>query len=183
VSTSHPTVLVAEDEAPLRETYKEALQPSYDVRTAGTCQAAVDSLSADPEVVCLDRDLTETDGDDVLYQLQAQNDHYYVTLLTGTEPSFDVTDLGIDDYLHKPVDQAALRSAVERLLSLSEYDETYRELSQKRVRRNVLLQEHSRSELTENEEFNRLQVSIKQLEAELREIASECAEVERDLRA
>nr|WP_276516763.1 HalX domain-containing protein [Halomicroarcula pellucida] len=64
---------------------------------------------------------------------------------------------------------------------MAEYDETYRELSQKRVKRNVLEQEKAPPELGESEEFRRLQADIERLEAQLEEIADKCADVEREL--
>ncbi|WP_227015575.1 response regulator [Haloarcula sp. JP-L23] len=181
MSDTRPTVLVVEDDTPLRETYARVLSQSYDVSTAATAAMAIDRLGDGTDILLLDRALPDADGEDVLREVQARNYHCYVAMVTAVEPDFEIIDMGVDDYLVKPVTTDAIRDAVERLLSLAEYDEIYRELSQKRVKRNVLEQEKAPSELDESEEFRRLQADIERLEAQLEEIADECADVEREL--
>ncbi|MBX0325942.1 response regulator [Halomicroarcula sp. F13] len=181
MSDPRPSVLLVEDEPPLREAYSRVLSQSYDVSTAATGEAAIDRLTDEIDVVLLDRTLPDADGEDLLREVQSRTDHCYVAMVTAIEPDFDIIDMGVDDYLVKPVPTEAVQETVERLLSLAEYDETYRDLSQKRVKRSVLAQEKSPPELGESEEFRRLQAEIDRLEAELDEIADECEGVERDL--
>lgn len=176
-----PTVLLVEDEDRTRKAYAHLLSEPYDVAAASTGQAAVERFDADIDIVLLDRGLSEMRGRDVLRELQARNQDCYVAMVTGKEPDFDIIEFGIDDYLIKPVTAAEIEQTVERLRLLAEYDETYRELSQKRVKRNILSQEKSADELDDNPDFARLAAEIETLEAELDDIADEVGTIERDI--
>lgn len=164
-------VLIVEDDADLRDVYDRALSQFYAVSTAATGTDAVETMTGDTDVVLLDRRLPDTPTETLVRELQNRYRDCYIALVTGVEPGFDIIELGIDDYLVKPVTTDQLREAVDRLTSLAEYDATYRTLSQKRVKRNVLAQEKSAAELRTNDEFERLQADIDRLEAELDDIA------------
>ena len=58
-------------------------------------------------------------------------------------------------------------------MRVTEYDERMRELTAKRLKRNVLQVEKSRTELEDSEGYQRLQNDIATLEAEIDEIAEE----------
>jgi len=164
-------VLIVEDDVDLRDVYDSVLSQFYAVSTAATGAEAVETMTDDTDVVLLDRRLPDTDEETLVRELQDRYRNCYIALVTGVEPDFDIIELGIDDYLVKPVTTEQLREAVERLLCLAEYDALYRTLSQKRVKRNVLVQERSPSELRQSDEFQRLQNDIERLESELDDIA------------
>jgi len=172
-------VLVVEDDPDLREVYDRVLSSFYAVSTAGTGADALDIVTAETDVVLLDRRLPDMDFDDVLRELKAQCGDCYVALVTGVEPDFDIIELGIDDYLVKPVTTEQMCDAVERLCSVAEYDATYQELSQKRVKRSVLLQEKPPTELSDSEEFAQLCAEIERLEDELDEMVETVSETTR----
>jgi len=174
-------VLVVEDDADLREVYRRALSEFYAVSTASDGTEAIEAMTDDTDVVLLDRRLSDTDAATLVRELQNWYRDCYIALVTGVEPGFDIIELGIDDYLVKPVPTEQLRDAVERLLSLAEYDALYRQLSQKRVKRNVLLQEKSAGELRESGEFDRLQDEIDRLETEIDDVAETVDETIRGL--
>ena len=181
MTRNQPAVLIVEDEQRLREAYEQVLAPSYDISTAATGADAIEAFSADLDIVLLDRRLPDICGDEVLRELQARNYDCYVAMVSAVDPDFDIIELGIDDYLVKPVSTREISDAVERLLSLAEYDETQQELSQKRVKRSVLAQEKPNAELQHSDEFARLETEIEQLEAELDDMAEELSGIEREL--
>lgn len=181
MTVDSPQILIVEDEDPIRETYARILTDSYDVSTVATGQGAIDALSPDLDIVLLDRRLPDVDGDTVLRELQARNYDCYVAMVTAVDPDFDILEMCIDDYLVKPLSHEELQDAVERLLALSEFDSTYHELSQKRVKRSTLLQEKSRAELDDNDEFAQLHEDIQELEAELTEMVDELGDIKREL--
>jgi len=181
VISDTPRILLVEDEDPLREAYTRILDQSYDVTAVATGEAAIDALSDEIDIALLDRRLSDMRGDEVLHELQANNHDCYVAMVTAVDPEFDIIEMGIDDYLVKPLSTEGLEAAAERLLSLAEYDSTYQKLSQKRVKRNILAQERSPAELHKSDEFERLQDEISELEDELVDIAGEADEVKREL--
>jgi DNA-binding response OmpR family regulator len=174
-------VLVVEDDAELREVYDRVLSTWYAVSTAATGADAVAAMTDDTDVVLLDRRLPDTDEAALVRDLKHRYDDCYVALVTAMEPDFGIIELGIDDYLVKPVTTAQLRDAVGRLCSLADYDATYRELSQKRVKRSVLAQEKATTTLQHSGEFDRLCADIERLERELDGMAETVGETERGL--
>lgn len=176
-----PSILLVEDEDALRDAYERILSQQYGVSAVATGEAALGAVSDDTDIVLLDRRLSDMRGDEVLRELQAENYDCYVAMVTAVDPDFDIIEFGIDDYLVKPLSTDGLREAVERLRSLAEYDSKYQQLSQKRVKRNILAQERSPAELHKSGEFERLQTEIGELENELADIAGEADEVEREL--
>lgn len=176
-----PTVLLVEDDEGLREAYDRVLAQDYDVFAAASGADAVEYFDRSIDVALFDRRLPDTTGDDLLKMLQARKVDCRTAMVTAVEPDFDIIGLGVDDYLVKPVTTREIRDAVDRLLSLDEYDETYRALSQRRVTRNVLRQEKSPHALERSRRFARLEAEIESLEAELESIADEVDDVEREL--
>lgn len=170
------TVLVLEDEAELLDAYVKGLAVEYDVHAAESASGAIDQverLDGDLDIALLDRRLPERSGDDVLKHIQSSAIDCRTAMVTAVDPSLDIIDMGFDDYVVKPVTPSDLRDVVERLLALEEYDEIYRELSEKRVKRSVLAAELSPAELARSDGFRQLQSEIEDPEAELESIESE----------
>ena len=162
------TVLVIDDEELFQRLFTTYLESAgYEVNAVGSGDAALEAVDEDVDIVLLDRRMPDPSGDDVLAEIRARNIHCRVALVTAVEPDFDIVTIDCDDYLVKPVSREALVDTVERLELLDEYDETRRELSALRVKRNVLEVEKHPSALEENAAFRRLQNEITKLESEL----------------
>jgi DNA-binding response OmpR family regulator len=171
--TADGTVLVVEDEDHLAELYADYLSGQYDVRTAYGGVEALEMLSSDLDVVLLDRRMPVVSGNEVLAENEERGIDCRVAMVTAVDPDFDIIDMGCDDYIVKPVTRDAIREVVERLMRVTEYDERMRELTARRLKRNVLQIEKSTTELRSSEEFQRLDDEIADLEAEIDEIADE----------
>jgi len=171
-STSDTTVLVVEDEPEVGALFERMLS-EYDVQRAATGGEALAHLDDSTDVVLLDRRMPDISGDQVLEEIDARNIHCRIAMVTAVDPGFDVIDMGFDDYLSKPIRPDEIRETVERLRTLDEYEQTYRELSSKLVKKNILEVEKAQSELEESERFAQLQSRIEELEAELDEMKTE----------
>lgn len=170
------SVLVLEDETELLDAYVKGLSEAYDVIPAASGDDAIetiDELGDDLDVALLDRRLPDSSGDEVLKHIQSWSIDCRTAMVTAVDPTFDIIDMGFDDYVIKPVTPSDLRSVIERLLVLDEYDEIYRQLSEKRVKQSVLAAEKSRAELRSNDEYRRLSTEIEELEAQLESIETE----------
>lgn len=167
------SVLVLEDEAELLDAYVKGISAEYDVYPAVSGKEAtehVDDLGAELDVALLDRRLPESSGDDVLEYILSASIDCRTAMVTAVDPTFDIIDMGFDDYVIKPVTPSDLRDVIDRLLTLDEYDEISRQLSEKRVKQSVLAAEKSRAALRDNDEFQLLQEEITELEAKLESI-------------
>ena len=165
------TVLVVEDEDHLAELYTDYLSGEYDVRTAYGGVEALEMLSPDLDVVLLDRRMPVVSGNEVLAEIGERGLQCRVAMVTAVDPDFDIIDMGCDDYIVKPVTRDDLREVVDRLMKLAEYNDRMRDLSAKKLKRNVLQVEKSAAQLEASEEFQRLEEEIAAIERELDDIA------------
>jgi len=167
------TVLVVEDETHLAELYSEYLDDEYDVRTAYGGVEAIEMLASDLDVVLLDRRMPIVSGNEVLAEIEKRGLQCRVAMVTAVDPDFDIIDMGCDDYVVKPVTRDEMADLVDRLMKLAEYNDQIRELSSKKLKRNVLQVEKTESELAESDTFQRLQREISEMEETIEGIADE----------
>ncbi|WP_435359355.1 response regulator [Haloarchaeobius sp. DFWS5] len=122
----NPTVLVAEDDEDLAETYDFWLRDEYDVRVATDGEEALETYGDEVDVVLLDRRMPVMAGDETLDRLKEKDPAVRVAMVTAVEPSVDIVEMRFDDYLVKPVGRDQIRDTVEELLVLASLDEEIR---------------------------------------------------------
>jgi len=129
-------VLLVEDDPAARQGLELALRRlGYDVRPAGTGEAALDAIGADAaDVVVLDVMLPGLDGFEVCRRLRRSSD-VPVIMLTARNDDFDIVgglEAGADDYVVKPVEprvlDARIRAVLRRMARVGSPAETYGEL-------------------------------------------------------
>lgn len=118
------TVLVVEDDEPLRETLADTLQAicRQPVRTAGTIADAIrECAQASPELVVLDLTLPDGDGSELLTRLRAMTDVPIIVLSgrSGEDEKVALLDAGADDFVMKPCSAAELLARVRGQLRRS----------------------------------------------------------------
>ena len=170
VGSEGSTVLVVDDDRQVADLFATWLAERYDVRTAYGGEEAIETFRRERhaiDAVLLDRRMPDLSGDMVLVSIRDAGFDCPVALVTAVDPDFDIVDKGFDDYVRKPVPPERLLGTVETLLDLDSYDALARELSSKRVRRNVLRAEKSEAELASSAAFARLEREIERLEGRL----------------
>jgi two-component system response regulator AdeR len=150
------TVLIADDEPAIVDGQASRLEAKYRVRRAYGGREALDGLDETVDVALLDRRMPDLSGDQVLERVRMEGYACRVAMLTGVEPSFDIAEMGFDDYIRKPVDEAELFDVVENLLARQTYDEGLREFYSVSRRIALLETEHDRAELLDNDAYGRL---------------------------
>ncbi|WP_276271971.1 response regulator [Haloarcula litorea] len=176
------TVLVVEDEQHLADLYADYLADDYEVRTAYGGADGVESLAEDVDVVLLDRRMPVVSGNEVLAEIEDRGLSCRVAMVTAVDPDFDILDMGVDDYLVKPVTRAELLDVVDRLRQITTYNEQLQRLTTRKLKRNVLQVEKPRSELQDSERYRELQREIEEIEQRVDALAAELDVDERDLR-
>ena len=122
-----PTVLIADDDAAIVDGQAARLTDEYRVRRAYGGQEALTQVGEEVDVALLERRMPDLSGDEVLDRIRTRGLDCRVAMLTGVEPSFDIASMGFDDYLRKPVAEAALLDCVETMLTRRSYDTTLQE--------------------------------------------------------
>ena len=118
-----PTILVVEDDAPIRNLMVTTLKThDYKYLTAPTGSDAIMLASShNPDVVFLDLGLPDTDGIEVIRQIRSWSNMPIIVISARSEDEDKITalDAGADDYLTKPfsVEEllARLRVTIRRL--------------------------------------------------------------------
>ena len=114
-------VLIMEDEVNIRSFVVINLKRAgYDVIEAGTGQAALDAIAANPDigVAILDIMLPDLDGFEVCRRIRATSKQMGIIMLTARTQEMDkVTGLmtGADDYVTKPFSPAELTARIDAL--------------------------------------------------------------------
>src|SRR5438105_4603445 len=108
VASMKVNVLVVDDEPTFRLLAEEALSAEgFDVRSVGTLKKAREELKlATPDVVILDRRLTDGDGIDFLKAMRTEGVASVVIVVTAygdVENAVEALRAGAWDYLTKPI--------------------------------------------------------------------------------
>lgn len=164
LSAEETKILVVEDEQDLADMYAAYLDDEFSVEVAYSGEQALETIDESFDIVLLDRRMPVVTGNEVLAHLEERGYDCRVAMVTAVNPDFDIIDLRIDDYLVKPVSHEDIRETVDRMLKLEAYNERMRELTSKKLKRNVLELEKTRAELAESEEFDKLNEEITDLE-------------------
>ncbi|MGH7278866.1 MAG: sigma-54-dependent transcriptional regulator [Candidatus Rokuibacteriota bacterium] len=115
-----PVILVVDDDAGLRESFRLILEDAFDVVDAADGRQALETLrSSQVDVVLLDIRLPEMDGIEVLERMKAFDDQVEVILVTAVKTvrtAVAAMKAGAFDYLTKPFQEDELLAAVGRAL-------------------------------------------------------------------
>lgn len=118
--SAHPTVLVIDDEPPIRRLVRAALEPhAYRVRDAENGQLGLqEAVACRPDVVVLDLGLPDMDGLNVLKRLRewSRAPVLVLSVRDREEDKVAALDNGADDYLTKPFGTAELLARLRALL-------------------------------------------------------------------
>jgi DNA-binding response OmpR family regulator len=124
-----PTILVAEDQADIRELLVMNLRnANYDVQSVGDGLAALESQNEQSsDLLILDLMMPGMDGLEVCKALRARGRSTPILMLTAKSTELDRVlglELGADDYLTKPFSLAELLARVKALLRRADLQRT-----------------------------------------------------------
>jgi DNA-binding response OmpR family regulator len=163
---SDATVLIVDDEQSLADLYAYWIDEFAEARTAYDGTEALEQLD-DVDVMLLDRRMPGLSGDEVVDAVEDRGLDVRVVMVTAVDPDFDIVDMGIDDYLIKPVDQPELVETVERMVVRSSYDDQLQEKFQLVEKKVTLEAAKTPHELEESEEYAELTRRLDAVERDL----------------
>ena len=126
MTTLQPTILIAEDDTDIRNLLRMMLtRAGFRVLEADNGRDALDLFEAEsPQLVILDVAMPELGGWDVLVAIRETSDARILMLSARGLETDQVRglNLGADDYMTKPFQNAQLISRVRSLLGLSQVE-------------------------------------------------------------
>lgn len=121
-----PTILVCDDEESVRASVQLVLERDYQLVFASDGEEALTRFEAQPvDLVLLDIKMPKLGGLDVLKTLMSRQPVPRVLMLTAyhsVELAQRATQAGAIDYVSKPFERQDLLAAVERALSLRDWN-------------------------------------------------------------
>ena len=158
-----PLILVVDDNPANIEILQMRLQAQgYQIRTANDGEQALIAVAEDqPDLILLDVMMPKLDGIEVCRRLRADKMLPFVPiiLVTAKADSKDVVaglNAGGDEYLTKPVDQAALVSRVKSMLRIKALHDTVQEQARQLQESNRTLESRVETQVAELERLGRL---------------------------
>ena len=174
-------VLVVDDESGLADLYAVWLGDDHEVETAYSGQEALEEVTADTDIVFLDRRMPQMSGDKVLTTIRSRDVDCQVVMATGAPPDFDILDLPFDAYLSKPVTEDDLTAVIERLHRRSTYDEVLQDYFSLVSRRATLQAEKQPENLEGDDEYAALLDQIETRQKELESLTDQLDEEDFDV--
>ena len=120
-SNSHkPTILIADDEEGIRESFKLILEDQYDLEFANNGVEALARLKTlTPDLVLLDIKMPKIHGLEILRQIKSDKPNLPVIIVTGyqsVETAQEAIKSGASDYIPKPFDSKQILKAIDQVL-------------------------------------------------------------------
>jgi adenylate cyclase len=158
-----PLILIADDNEANRDILARRLEAhGYQLVMAGDGEEALDcARDRLPDLILLDIMMPKMDGLEVCRRLKADKDLPFIPiiLVTARADTKDIVaglDLGADEYLTKPVDQAALVARVRSILRVKELHDTVHEQAKELLQWNHTLEQRVAQQLAEIGRMDRL---------------------------
>jgi len=133
-----PKILVVDDETLIRSVISDILLPlNYDViHAANGVEALERTLEYSPDVILLDVAMPKMDGFEVLRELKKNEETRIIPIVMITaiyeiQMRVKALELGVDDFLAKPMDIMELRARVRSLLKVKAYNDHMRDYQKK----------------------------------------------------
>ena len=171
---SPPRILIVDDNETNRDILATRLRPhGYELIEAGDGEAALAAAQQNhPDLILLDVMMPKLDGIEVCRRVKADSELPFipVILITALGDSKDVVaglEAGADEYLTKPVDQAALVARVKSMLRTKLLTDQVRAQADDLAHWNCTLEERVHQQLSQIERMDRLRRFLPPQVAEL----------------
>ncbi|WP_424004200.1 response regulator transcription factor [Haloarcula salina] len=121
-------VALVDDDSDYRQLYRLWLPERYDVIEAADGREALELVDGSVDVVILDREMPNANGETVATELRDRSIDPAVVMVSSLEPGVDILDVPVDSYLTKPASRDALLSVISTIRSWREYGPERRDL-------------------------------------------------------
>jgi class 3 adenylate cyclase len=158
-----PLILIVDDNPTNVDILRARLEAhNYEILSAGDGEAGLATArEAQPDLILLDIMMPKIDGIDVCRKLRADTSLPFIpiVMVTAKADSKDIVaglEAGADEYLTKPVDQAALVARVKSMLRIKELHDTVHEQAAQLEEWNRTLEKRVEQQVVELEHIGKL---------------------------
>jgi two-component system nitrogen regulation response regulator NtrX len=120
------SILIVDDELPVRESLRMILKSRYEVHTAADGKEALQRIQKDKiDLVTLDLKMPGLSGIDVLREIKKRNADIEVVVITAygnPQNLLEATRYGAVDFINKPFDASDLIDSVNKSLERRSYN-------------------------------------------------------------
>jgi two-component system response regulator AtoC len=121
VKTSHPKILIVDDDEKILFAFRQVLKKDrYNCIVAKNGMEALEKISTQsPQIVFMDITMPKLDGLEALKQIKQRNQSIPVIIITGygtMQTAVKAMQLGAFEYLRKPLDVEQIRDVMDRAL-------------------------------------------------------------------
>jgi class 3 adenylate cyclase len=169
-----PRILIVDDNETNRDILRTRLGPhGYELLEAADGEEAIAAAREhSPDLILLDVMMPKIDGIEVCRRIKADSDLPFIAiiLVTAKADTKDVVaglEAGADEYLTKPLDQAALVARVKSMLRVKDLTDRVGEQAADLAKWNKTLEERVQEQVTRIERFDRLKRFLPPQVAEL----------------
>ncbi|MBI2193037.1 MAG: response regulator [Planctomycetes bacterium] len=155
-----PSILIVDDEPVITKLFTDLLSPlpDYQIRTAPNGRAALDEIRREvPDLVIADIYMPEMDGFELIEALDEMRINVPVIVISGKATDEDeqrVQDLGIVQFLPKPIGIGALQEAIDMALGQAKMERRHQPRFQTRLVVQHVVQEGDKKATYESETVN-----------------------------
>lgn len=160
-------MLITDDDEGCRDLFEHWLAADHEVLTAPDGETALSTLSAEVDVVLLDREMPGPSGIDVAREIAASRHDPYLVMVSSKPVETDIVDVPFDAYIRKPAVEADFREAIEEYRARREYETALDELFALTAKLAAIEADNSREELVADEGYQRLRWLVEEKRAEV----------------
>lgn len=159
------SILLVDDNPAYLEAYATWLSPEHEVSVAESGTDALTHVDADTDIVILDRRMPDINGEKVAVQIRDRGIDCRIALVTAVEPSFDIIEMEVDEYLSKPITQTELTNLIDQLLSRDQFRSEIQRKFSLVSKKAALETQYTDAELDNNEAYQTLLSELESVEA------------------
>ena len=109
---SERTIIIADDNSPLREAFVQQLREYYRVHGVGSGDALLDELTPSVDAVVCDWKLGGIQKEELLDAIQRTGRNPAIIVVSGCPPQRDLGSQGVTECLQKPIKIDTLRETI-----------------------------------------------------------------------
>jgi DNA-binding response OmpR family regulator len=161
------SVVITDDDPGCRDLFEHWLCEECAVETASDGEALLSTLSADVDVVLLDREMPGPSGTEVARRIAASPHDPHVVMVSSRRVELDLVDVPIDGYVRKPAQAEDLEKVVRDYRRRQEYESALEDFFALTAKLAAIEADADPADLATDERYRRLRWLVEEQRCEV----------------